>query len=384
MKTINAFFALVRYAIYGTELGENKNLITPEVLSFLYKLSKKHDLAHVICESLDKNGLLNAESEEKKRFLHSRNTAFYRYGILEHELEQIVKTLENAKIPFMPLKGSLIRKYYKSPWMRTSCDVDILVNKQDVEKAITALRKELFYTENSKGTHDVSLASPSGVSVELHFSLVEDDKWQHLLNGVWTKTKDGYSYQYAMTNEMFYFYHIVHMAVHMHTGGCGIKPFIDLLMFLEKMPFNKEITNDLLVKADLKEFEIASIKLATAWLKTGELNETDKLFEEYVLTGGVYGTIQNRVLVEQTKKGGKFRYLLSRIFVGYKDLSIKYPSLKKCKILFPFYQVYRWFDLAFNKKSRIYTKATINSTQNTTDEKLKKTNALFEKLGLKR
>ena len=31
-----------------------------------------------------------------------------------------------------------------------------------------------------------------------------------------------------MTDEMFYFYHIAHMAKHFEEGGCGIRPFIDL------------------------------------------------------------------------------------------------------------------------------------------------------------
>ena len=33
---------------------------------------------------------------------------------------------------------------------------------------------------------------------------------------------------YEMTDEMFYFYHIAHMAKHFEEGGCGIRPFIDL------------------------------------------------------------------------------------------------------------------------------------------------------------
>lgn len=382
MKVINVFFALVRNAVFGLDLGETKNLITPEILPSLYNLSKKHDLAHLVCDSLDKNGVLVGEETIVKRFIKSRNTAYYRHELLEYELEQICAVLEKSKIPFMPLKGSLIRKYYNESWMRTSCDIDVLVKEQDVPSAIEILCAELSYKKGNNGSHDVNLTSPSGISLELHFSLTEDQKWQDLFCAVWDKTLDGKAYHYAMSNEMIYVYHIVHMAVHMRTGGCGVKPFIDLLMLLEKMPFNKEITNDLLVKADLKEFEIASIKLAMAWLKTGELNETDKLFEEYVLTGGVYGTIQNRVLVEQTKKGGKFRYILSRIFVNYKDLSIKYPSLKKCKILFPFYQIYRWFDLAFNKKSRTYTKSTIKNTKTTTKEQIDKTRELFNKIGL--
>jgi hypothetical protein len=39
-------------------------------------------------------------------------TAIFRYEQLTHEYETLCKTLEKGKIPFMPLKGSVIRKYY--------------------------------------------------------------------------------------------------------------------------------------------------------------------------------------------------------------------------------------------------------------------------------
>ena len=96
----------------------------------------------------------------------------------------------------------------------------------------------------------------------------------------------------------------------------------------------------------------------------------------------MYGTTQNRVAVQQVKKGGKFRYLLSRVFVSYKELAIKYPSLEKNKWLFPFYQVYRWLDLLFHKESRDYTANTIKRTYETTEETVSRLEELFENIGL--
>ena len=44
-----AFFALIRFEINGDEFcDEIKNVITPEMLPALFKLSKRHDLAHLI------------------------------------------------------------------------------------------------------------------------------------------------------------------------------------------------------------------------------------------------------------------------------------------------------------------------------------------------
>ena len=93
------FFALIRFEINGDELcDEMKNLITSEILPALFKLSKRHDLAHLIGDALDKNGLLPEGTEAKKRFLQERNMAVYRYEQIQYEFEQICETLKNAKV----------------------------------------------------------------------------------------------------------------------------------------------------------------------------------------------------------------------------------------------------------------------------------------------
>ena len=378
------FFALLRFEINDDEIcDEMKNLITPEMLSAVFKLAKRHDLAHLVGDALDKNGLLSGDTEIKKRFLHERNMAVYRYEQNQYEFEQICDTLEKGKIPFIPLKGSVIRSLYPEPWMRTSCDIDLLIQEENLEEAIQILKDELAYEETGKGSHDVNLFAPSGVHLELHFSLVEtENKWKEILKDIWGQKCEGWQYRFLMTDEMFYFYHIVHMAVHMRTGGCGVKPFLDLQVLNQKIKTPKERLKELLNKGELLRFENESVKLSNAWFANVELSDTGNSLQQYILYGGVYGTMENRVVVQQIKKGGKFAYLFSRVFVGFKELSIKYPRLKKHKWLFPFYQVYRWFDLFINKKSRQYTQATIYQTRNTTDERLQLTRKLFREIGL--
>ena len=378
------FFALICSEINGGELCEEiKNLITPEMQPVLFKISKQHDLAHLVGDALDKNGLLTDGSEAKKRFLQERNMAVYRYEQQQYELEQICAVLEGAEIPFIPLKGAVIRQYYPDPWMRTSCDIDILVKEEDLEPAIRELKEKLSYEESTRGSHDVNLFAPSGVHLELHFSLTESDgRWKSLLTDVWQKTLDGWQYYFVMSNQMFYLYHIVHMAIHMRTGGCGVKPFLDLWILKAKNFFDEDTLENLLRKGEISAFNKEAVKLSNVWFGGAESDGVSLALEQYILQGGVYGTIENRVAVQQAKKGGKLAYLLSRIFVDFHELSIKYPSLKKRKYLFPFYQMYRWFDLLIHKKSRQYTKVTIQSTRATTMEKLSSVEELMQKLGL--
>ena len=111
-QVINAMFALIQKVVCEVELTEEaKTSITPEILPQLYALSKSHDMAHIVAQGLSDLGLLG-EDEISQKFQKQQMLAVYRYQKLNYELEQICQTLEAAKIPFIPLKGSVIRRYY--------------------------------------------------------------------------------------------------------------------------------------------------------------------------------------------------------------------------------------------------------------------------------
>ena len=87
------------------------------------------------------------------------------------------------------------------------------------------------------------------------------------------------------------------------------------------------------------------IQLTKCWFYGEEIDQSLQEFEKYVLNGGVYGTLDNKISVGASRKKGRLGYILKRLFVPYRSLCLLYPSLKKCPILFPFYQVLRWFRL---------------------------------------
>ena len=69
--------------------------------------------------------------------------------------------------------------------------------------------------------------------------------------------------------------------------------------------------------------------------------------EDYILRGGVYGNNENRISVQQQKKGGQIRYALTKIFLPYSEIKFHYPILQKHKWLTLFMEVRRWFKLIF-------------------------------------
>lgn len=380
--------------------GQKEEIVLPEVsarfLIEVYKLSKAHDVAHLVGDALNKSGVfenLPADLDENERaaiekikakFDEQIFTAVYRYETINYELEQICKTLEEAKIPFIPLKGSVIRKYYPEPWMRTSCDIDILVKEKDADNAAEYLQTQLQYGVDRKGQHDVSMFTASNVHVELHFKLLDSDfKQVKDLIDIWSGDEISLlsDSEYQMSKELFLLYHIYHMAKHFVHGGCGLKPFIDLWIIKNKVGFDEEKAQKMLQESGLLAFFERSTDLVNVWFGNKEYNEITQEMEDYILQGGVYGTLKQNLAMSQNKKGGKFRHLMSRIFLSYKDMAVYYPSLKKCPILFPFYQVRRWCRILFcgGRKAAMNE---IKVNKNITTEEQERAKKLLEELNL--
>lgn len=382
----NIFFALIRFEINGTELGDDiKNLITPEMLPALFKLSKKHDLAHLVGDALDKNGLLPDESEAQKRFLQERNMAIYRYEQMQYELEGICEALENAKIPFIPLKGSVLRQYYPEAWMRTSCDIDVLVPEDSAQAAREYLVEVLHYVCGEQTTHDISLYAESGVHLELHFDLIEDyvsESNKQVLSNIWEvcSLKTGAKYQREMSDEVFYFYHMAHMAKHFKNGGCGIRPILDDWI-LNQRNENEQARQSLLQKGGIYTFAKQIWQLSACWFSGMPHTPFSLEMEQYILKGGVYGNSENRIAVQQVKKGGKLRNVLSRIFIPYNLLKTQYPILEKYKIMFPFCQIARWWCLLFGKRAKM-AKRELKMTMHLSNDKKTRVERLLHELEL--
>lgn len=350
--TKKIFFAVLRSAIRGEVLtDELKALYSQDELPQLAALAKKHDVLQLLAYGLLKNGLVNDEKLAKK-LDNSILNAVYRQETQSYELGRICEALEKAQLPFIPLKGSVIREYYPEPWMRTSCDIDVLVHEEDAEKAKSVLVDELGYTCEEGGSHDISLFSPANVHLELHYGLIEDgivNNSFEVLKSVWDvcNVKNGHSYWCEMPASAFYFYHVAHMAKHFRNGGCGIRPFIDLWLLDSANEQNGQTHDDLLSRGELLKFANAARKLSKVWFDNEQYDKTSELIEDFILHGGVYGTMDNQVIVQQQEKGGKLKYLLSRVFLPYERIKAHYPIVEKHKWLTPFMNVRRWFKLIF-------------------------------------
>lgn len=385
MTVSELFFALLRFTICEKPLPEKVKTVLSEhsdAYASLFALSQKHDLAHLVCETLDQNYLL-PENEIGEKFRHQRMSAAFRYEQLHYEYERLCQALENAGIHYMPLKGSVIRDLYPEPWYRTSSDTDILVAVEDVEFAKRICINDLEYTINIEDQHAIAFHSPSDIVFELHFKLGISEVTEDIVKKAWeTATlQENTKYHHLMTDEMFYFYHIGHMAKHVINGGCGIRTFLDLWILDHKLNHDQEKRDTLLKEGGLFKFAQKTRKLSEVWFSESEKDEISEAFERFLLQGGSYGTLENRVKVGHVKKGGKIRYFFSLVWLPYTHLKQVYPSLEKHKWAFPFYQVRRWFKVLF-KGMNPGAKKHIQTSKNVTAEQREEVANLLKQLDL--
>ena len=348
----------------------------------MYGVSKKHDIAHLVGDALIKNGLIE-NGDIKSQFQNQIVMAVYRYENLNYEFGRICELLEESEIPFIPLKGAVIRKFYPESWMRTSCDIDILVREEDLERAVLVLQEKAGYTtDGKKNFHDVSLYSPSGIHLELHHNIKETkENLDGLLGRAWEFAVPKKGYEYAFTGEFFMFHVLAHASYHFLGGGCGIRPFIDLFLLKSSLPYDADKLSKMLSETGIKKFAEEAEGLSEVWFGNGEHDEVTNAMEKFVLSGGVYGNSVNHAAVKQVEKKGKVRHIMSRIWMPYESLVFRYPNLKGKRILQPFYEIKRWFSL-FKRSvwKRSVGELKTNAAMN--QETVNETEKLMDSLGL--
>ena len=353
-KIAQGLIALLRCALYQKPLSEKGiELVRSLDLQQLYELSVKHDLAHMVGNALEENRLLSPDDPVTELFDCQSMLAFFRYKQLIYDFELICNALEEAEIPFLPLKGSVIRRFYPEEWMRISCDVDILVSAEHIESAEKVLTQKLQYRRGGKTVHDISLYTPNDVHVELHFSLMEASAMPavtSILHRVWdyVRPMDGWRYRLELAPEMIYFYHIAHMVKHVYQGGFGVRFLLDTKLLCDGLRIDAEKRDALLREGGLLTFDSYVRRLSEVWFGEGEMDEELFVFHQFIIRGGIYGTVENKLAKNsEALSRNRFQYVLYRLIPSPKVIFINYPVTQRHKWLLPAFYVIRPFHRIF-------------------------------------
>ena len=125
--------------------------------------------------------------------------ALARHVVMSRDLATLLRSLEEAAIPVIPLKGAFLAEtVYPHPAARPMSDVDVLVKPGD-RLRVDAVLRGLGYRPGSDAhswtfdmTYDAATFydGPEGARVDVHWRLVNDPRyaWNHVeADGVWDR-----------------------------------------------------------------------------------------------------------------------------------------------------------------------------------------------------
>ena len=299
-------------------------------------------------------------------------------------LEQMRLSFPSLEIPFLPLKGSLLRPMYPKPEMRTMCDLDILIHKEDLEKAGQWLLEQGF-TREEGFDHDIPYTKLPYLHVEFHYRLFSENTSASLsrfFDGIWEQAKplSQGSWEYALPAEWFAAYLTAHFAKHAAVSGSGARSVLDLWLYAQKVPMEEDKLFALLDKMHLTAFYQRMLKLGECWMEGIPCPEELLPVQQYLLQSGVYGTEQHRVLSQSAQAQSKGKHLLRRFFPPMSQMRYHFPILQNRPVLLPFCWVGRWIRVL--KKGTDNFQREMELLKTLSREEMEENRRLMDQLGL--
>lgn len=381
MTAEQLFLALLRADLKGEPFQVPLDFAT---FKAVFNVARRHDLAYMVCHAVAKSGILPTPETEKQQAILERVADFlemtqYRYVKLEAELEHVGEALEREGIPYMPLKGAVMRVVYPEPWMRVSCDIDILVHAEDFDRAAAVLVAEGFETNGVRGYHD-QLFSCDDVKVELHHNILERcPRMDAVLETVWEHTVSK-GCKTVQTPDFFAFHIVAHAAYHFMHGGCGVRPVLDLWLLRQSGNVDEAAVRELCDRAALLDFYESVCRLGDVWFSDAEHDDLTCRMEAFLLNGSLFGSSEQRGAAEAAQYG-RFGFVWRTVFMPYRDLKQLYPALDGKPILTPYYQMCRLVQkVSHNRGKKAFKRAVTVAHQS--DRAVETVDGLLSDLGL--
>jgi len=145
-------------------------------------------------ESRGQSGIAAIPPSVKAQLAQSYYSNAAYNAVLCRELAGVLAALTEAGVPVILLKGAaLIKTIYADPADRPMNDLDLLVRRADIPRAVSALQARGFQRlmDNYIRFHVFLLGGQAGqVSVELHWSLVlNDQRFPALIDWFWGQSE---------------------------------------------------------------------------------------------------------------------------------------------------------------------------------------------------
>ena len=362
----NMIYGLYTCRLLSSVMNDTEPMPLPEgmTLGGLYNYQKEQDVTNMAYVALKKLGYDDAQLKE---FQDDYKLNLLREARFELGGQQVFDALEKSGIPFLPLKGAILKNLYPNPALRTFTDIDIYVG-QRIEDTEQVLFKLGYEKKTDFETNDISYVKKPSLHIELHKDLFPDDydfegyfdePFKH------TDIKDGYKYYHLYKTDDFFIHVLCHLYKHFTFGGCGLRQYLDIYVMTKKMQLDMDY-----ICSELRIFGMEGFLDTTLTLNRfffdGE-KPTDETIEiaEFVFNNSTFGNADNRLVLDYDKGHGekrtlwgKITYFADRWQLKYSQMRPRYKILKYLPFLLPFCWVHRLF------AALIFRRDTLKSSVN--------------------
>lgn len=344
MNTREKFITIVRNAIkqqklepfpIDQELG--KILIEQNIAQFLYPLFGK---------------------EEYKKFYLSAVSIDTN---IDMEMAALRKEFNQNNIKYSHFKGYQLKRLYPPTCIRTMGDLDILIHHQDIDK-VEKIFLDRGYQISAATLHDHAYRK-NKFYFEMHFEMIDVscEYYKYLSKPFdhWV-LKEGTEYRFDDLYHLIYLF--IHLARHLEVLGAGIRPFIDIYLYLDQYDFDYQEIQSELKKLKLDKFydTVLSVIDYIFDFKKYPFNrlEDDKieLVIDYVSKCGIHGFGSENDAGSNSlahRKTNLFVFYFRKMFPPYTFMKENYRYVKKCCLLLPFAYIHRLFYYIFKRKSAV-------------------------------
>lgn len=354
-----AIIALIRAAIGGKKLDALPEGVT---INDICTLAFKATIIEIVKHGIIVCGL----ADEKMQAENASRRARLMYSEAKRHIctEKLFESFESAGVDFLPLKGYILKDLYPMPHMRPMKDVDILVSTAQFGEASRILEENGYVRGEVQG-HHTEFRHPVGGMVELHNSLAgRSGASKRYFADALQKAHiaDSHTHMREMTKEDFLIYVVFHMFKHYAMRGAGIRPILDIYLYVKK--FGGEFDNDYLSRGlsqlGLKDFTDCVIRLGRVWFDGEAHDELTLRLEKIAFISGAYGTSEAMDAIAKSgeSRGDGFASARSLVFPPLAYMKRHYSVLEKTPLLLPACWVARAFraffrpDISIEKRIR--------------------------------
>lgn len=294
---------------------------------------------------------LNARLTRQLRqtiFLHTQRYAAF---------EELSRTLSEAGIDHLPVKGWYLRHLYEVPELRTFGDIDVLIRREDRQR-VHALMVSRGFAVRTDWEPTYTYARGTEL-YELHTNLMDaslddrsdlpayfSDAWAHAV------LREGRCYEPEL--EFHFLYTLCHLAKHLYGGGAGLRMYLDAALFIRRHGERMDWTA---IRREMEALKLSAfldtvLTACESWFGVTApcgfaRTEAAEELLTYTLDADLFGKLRDKSVVQMRNRrqsqdsDGKGSAVRRILFPPYEALVKRYTYIEGRKWLIPAALVHR-------------------------------------------